>query len=95
MDQMRYAITVAAPRAKVWDTMLQDATYRERTSVFNKGGSRTAWSTRQKWAPAFENYAFSEKDGGTEPVASGRSLAPPRARPHDGQRKEGACDERT
>lgn len=105
----------------VWDTMLQDATYREWTSVFNEGGSyfegsweagseirflgpdsqtgklggmyaRIRESRRpefvsvehlgmiadglvdttsdavKKWAPAFENYAFSEKDGGTEVV---------------------------
>lgn len=39
MQKLRFAATIDAPRQKVWDTMLQDATYRVWTSVFNPQGS--------------------------------------------------------
>lgn len=39
MEKQRYAITINAPKEKVWKTMLEDATYREWTSAFNPGGS--------------------------------------------------------
>ena len=39
MKRQQYSITINAPVQKVWDTMLQDKTYREWTAVFNKGGS--------------------------------------------------------
>jgi uncharacterized protein YndB with AHSA1/START domain len=38
---MHFSITINAPRTKVWDTMLQDATYRQWTAPFNPGG--TSW----------------------------------------------------
>lgn len=39
MEARRYAITIEAPQARVWATMLEDATYRVWTSVFSEGGS--------------------------------------------------------
>ena len=36
---MHFGITINAPKARVWDTMLQDATYRQWTTAFNPGGS--------------------------------------------------------
>lgn len=38
---IHFSIAINAPKAKVWDTMLQDATYRQWTAPFNPGG--TSW----------------------------------------------------
>jgi hypothetical protein len=40
MKTLHYSITINAPVATVRDTMLDDATYRQRTSAFNSAGSR-------------------------------------------------------
>lgn len=37
MTDLHYSVQIDAPREKVWDTMLTDATYREWTSVFMPG----------------------------------------------------------
>lgn len=37
MQRLRFTQFINAPREKVWDTMLQDATYREWTNVFSPG----------------------------------------------------------
>ncbi|MBP9691561.1 SRPBCC domain-containing protein [Candidatus Woesebacteria bacterium] len=37
MQKLHFSITINAPVQKVWDTMLDDKTYREWTSVFNPG----------------------------------------------------------
>lgn len=37
MQKQRHAVTINAPREKVWKTMLEDATYRQWTSAFNPG----------------------------------------------------------
>ncbi len=34
---MHFSITIDAPKEKVWDTMLEDATYREWTKIFEPG----------------------------------------------------------
>lgn len=120
MQKLRTSIFIQAPREKVWDTMLNEDTYRDWTSAFHPGSyykgswekgskilfigpdpetgsdmgmvSRIAESTKpeyvsiehlgiikdgvedttseeaKKWAPAFENYTFNERDGGTELV---------------------------
>lgn len=39
MEKLRYSVTVNAPVQAVWTTMLDDATYREWTSVFNSESS--------------------------------------------------------
>jgi uncharacterized protein YndB with AHSA1/START domain len=36
---IHFAITINAPKERVWDTMLQDATYRKWTALFNPNGS--------------------------------------------------------
>ncbi|HYC83197.1 MAG TPA: SRPBCC domain-containing protein [Candidatus Paceibacterota bacterium] len=117
MEKLRFSIFINAPREKVWETMLNEDTYREWTKVFDPGshyegswdeGSKilflgpskdgmeqgmvsrikenrlhefisiehlgivkdgvedTTSEAAKKWAPAYENYAFVEKDGGTE-----------------------------
>lgn len=119
MEKLHASIFINAPREKVWDTMLDDATYRVWTEPFNPGGSSryegsweegskivflgpsdeggdmgmvsriaenrlheyisiehlgivkdgiedTTSEEATKWSPAFENYTFTEKDGGTE-----------------------------
>ncbi len=118
MQKSHFEIYINAPKEKVWDTMLGDATYREWTKAFNVGsyykgdwsqGSKilflgpnpdgsgeggmvsrvqenrqyefvsvehvgmiqngvedTTSEEVKKWIPAFENYTFTEKDGGTE-----------------------------
>lgn len=38
---LHFSITINAPKVKVWDTMLQDATYRKWTAPFNPAG--TSW----------------------------------------------------
>lgn len=121
MKKIHHSILIQAPREKVWDVMLGDATYREWTTAFNPGSYfKGDWSEGskilflgpdpenpnatgesgmvsrikenrlhefmsiehlglykngvedyesdevKKWAPSFENYTFTEKDGGTE-----------------------------
>jgi len=39
MEKLHFSISINAPKEKVWDTMLNDDTYREWTSVFNPSGS--------------------------------------------------------
>lgn len=40
MQKLHYETIINAPKEKVWDTMLNDATYRQWTDVFNpEGGS--------------------------------------------------------
>src|SRR5688572_27532732 len=39
MQKVHFSIAINAPKKKVWDTMLQDATYRVWTSAFNPKGS--------------------------------------------------------
>jgi hypothetical protein len=39
MQRLHFSISINAPKAKVWDTMLQDATYRVWTRAFNPKGS--------------------------------------------------------
>lgn len=39
MQKLHFSTTVNAPKEKVWDTMLQDRTYRVWTSEFNPKGS--------------------------------------------------------
>lgn len=38
MQRLTYSITIKAPAKKVWETMLEDKTYREWTSAFSEGG---------------------------------------------------------
>lgn len=118
MQKLQFSTLINAPKKKVWDTMLQDATFREWTSAFNPPGSwyegdwnqgstirflgaseqgepsgmlsrikenrpyeyvsiehvgiiqdgkeDTTSDAVKQWAPAFENYTFTEKNGGTE-----------------------------
>ncbi len=37
MQKIHFSITINAPKEKVWETMLGDATYREWTKVFHPG----------------------------------------------------------
>lgn len=112
-EKMHYEIVINAPVKKVWDTMLEQETYKAWTSVFeptscyegswekgskmkfisssngsgmiseivenipykyvsvqhlgeiHNGVEDTTSEQVKKWLPAFENYTFSEKEGGT------------------------------
>ncbi len=117
MEVLHYSILIDAGKEKVWDTMLNDITYRKWTTAFYPGsfyegswekGSEirfiaiadtgkaegmfsrikendkycfvsiehlgviadgvvdTTSEKVKKWAPSFENYTFTEKDGKTE-----------------------------
>jgi uncharacterized protein YndB with AHSA1/START domain len=119
MQKIHFKTFISAPREKVWNTMLDDETYRKWTSAFNPGsyykgdwneGSKilflgpdptdpaieggmvsrikenrkyefisiehlglvkngvedTTSDEAKKWTPAYENYTFTELDGGTE-----------------------------
>lgn len=118
MQKIHFSIQINAGKEKVWDTMLEDATYREWTEAFHPGsyykgdwseGSKmlflgpdetsnkeggmvsrikenrkyeflsiehlgmvvdgvedTTSEEAKKWTPSFENYTFTEKNGGTE-----------------------------
>lgn len=119
MKKLHFSILINAPKEKVWDVMLGDATYREWTKSFNPGsyfsgswdeGSEirflgphpdgtpgeggmysrikenrlyefvsiehlgiinngvidTTSDEVKSWTPSFENYTFTDKDGGTE-----------------------------
>lgn len=120
MHRQRYVVTINAPKAKVWKTMLGEATFREWASAFHPGsyfegsweqGSEirflgpdpetgklagmvarvhenrptefvsvehfgfiddgkvdTTSDLVKQWAPAYENYTFRGKDGGTEVI---------------------------
>lgn len=49
MADLHFSTQISAPRAKVWDTMLTDATYREWTSVFMPGSYfKGDWSKGSK-----------------------------------------------
>lgn len=117
MKKLHFSTTIEAPKEKVWDTMLDDATYRVWTEAFSPGsyykgdwskGSKiiflgpdpetgkeggmvsriaenkpyeiisiehlgivkdgkedTMSEEAKRWTPAFENYAFEEKNGVT------------------------------
>lgn len=118
MQTLRFTTAINAPKEKVWNTLVGDATYREWTSAFSDGsyyegswekGSEirflgpdpetgklggmyarirdnrpyefisiehlgiiedgrvdTTSEAVKKWAPAYENYRLTEKDGATE-----------------------------
>lgn len=117
MKTLHFSLQINAPRAKVWDTMLNGPTYTEWTKPFGESGRVEGdWSEGSKmlfighdsetntemgmvsrivenrlheyvsiehlglykdgvedltseqakmWTPAFENYTFTDKDGGT------------------------------
>jgi uncharacterized protein YndB with AHSA1/START domain len=117
MIKLHFSIQIAAPRAKVYQTMLADSTYRQWTAIFNPSGSyyEGSWDTGstirflgpdadgniggmvakiaenrpnefvsiqhlgftangvddfdspavKAWVPAYENYTFTDQDGGT------------------------------
>ena len=49
MDKLKFSITINAPKAKVWDTMLNDVTYRVWTEAFMQGSYYVGdWSEGSK-----------------------------------------------
>ncbi|MBK8800877.1 MAG: hypothetical protein IPN71_02260 [Fibrobacteres bacterium] len=49
MSKLRFSITIQAPKAKVWNTMLADSTYRLWTEVFHAGSHYVGdWSQGSK-----------------------------------------------
>lgn len=112
MEKIHFKTSINAPKKKVWNTMLENETYRQWASTFhegshyqgsweegskilflgpegsgmvsviaenrpyefisikhiglvNKGVEDTESEEAKKWAPAFENYTFSEENGKT------------------------------
>lgn len=64
MTDLHYATHIMAPREKVWDVMLSDATYREWVSVFMPGSYfRGDWSEGSKML-FLGPGADGEKEGG-------------------------------
>ena len=49
MKRLNYNVSINAPKAKVWKTLFNDATYREWTSVFGEGSRAvTDWKEGSK-----------------------------------------------
>ena len=49
MDRLNFSTTINAPKEKVWQVMLDDATYRQWTSVFSEGSyAVTDWKEGSK-----------------------------------------------
>lgn len=49
MQKLNFSIVINAPKEKVWNTMLEDATYREWTTPFNEGSYyKGDWSKGSK-----------------------------------------------
>lgn len=49
MEKLQFSITINAPKQKVWDTMLEDKTYRLWTAAFNEGSYyKGDWSKGSK-----------------------------------------------
>lgn len=49
MEKLHFKIEIKAPKEKVWNTMLEDATYREWTAPFNEGSYyKGDWSKGSK-----------------------------------------------
>jgi uncharacterized protein YndB with AHSA1/START domain len=49
MNKLNFSITINAPKEKVWNTMLEDATYRLWTTPFNEGSYyKGDWSKGSK-----------------------------------------------
>lgn len=49
MQKLNFSITINAPKEKVWNTMLEDKTYREWTTAFNEGSYyKGDWSKGSK-----------------------------------------------
>ncbi|EKE29503.1 MAG: hypothetical protein ACD_2C00160G0002 [uncultured bacterium (gcode 4)] len=47
MEKLIYTIDIHAPKKKVWETMLNDETYRKWTEVFNPTGSYYEWEWKE------------------------------------------------
>lgn len=61
METTRFSTEINAPAVIVWETMLDDATYREWTSVFNPGSF-----FRGSWLPGSEIRFLGEDENGVE-----------------------------
>ena len=49
MHRIRFSTTIAAPKEKIWQAMLEDATYRQWTSAFQEGSyAVTDWKEGSK-----------------------------------------------
>lgn len=49
MEKLNFSILINAPKEKVWDTMLEDKTYRQWTAAFNEGSYyKGDWSKGSK-----------------------------------------------
>lgn len=71
MTDLHYTLRIAAPREKVWNTMLEDTTYREWSSVFMPGSHFVGdWSEGSKML-FLGPGAPEEKEGGMAAIVAG------------------------
>lgn len=65
MQKTHFSIFIHAPKEKVWDTMLQEETYRQWTGVFNPGSYyKGDWSKDSKILFLGPDSAGNEGEGG-------------------------------
>ena len=62
MEKLHFSIMIHAPKQKVWETMLNDETYRQWTDIFNPSGGSSYF--QGKWETG-SNMRFigTDKDG--------------------------------
>jgi uncharacterized protein YndB with AHSA1/START domain len=76
MEKLKFSIAIKASKQKVWETMLNDVTYRQWTAVFNPSGSYYEGS----WEAGSEiKFLGPDKDG----TVSGMIAKIAESRPYD------------
>jgi uncharacterized protein YndB with AHSA1/START domain len=77
MNKLHFSIKINTPKQKVWETMLNDATYRQWTDVFNPNGGSYF---EGEWTTGSEMNFFGPDSGGT---VSGMYAKIKEAKPYD------------
>lgn len=73
MEKLHYSITINAPIQKVWDTMLQDETYRQWTNAFSEGSYfKGSWEKGSKILFLGPDPATGEEGGMLSRIAENR-----------------------
>lgn len=73
MQKIHFSIIIHAPREKVWDVMLSEATYKEWTKAFNPGSYfKGDWSKGSKMLFLGPNPETGEEGGMVSEIADSR-----------------------
>ena len=73
MQKLHFSITINAPKEKVWNTMLEDQTYREWTTAFNPGSYyKGDWSKGSKMLFLGPNPENGEEGGMVSRIAENK-----------------------